>query len=1050
MPQALVEHPVYLTLVTSEPAGEGTLVRISAERDVSGETKSFDHFVRGERLTLAQSRLTGITNTQLDRGFDLDVVLQDLVEFSEGSDGWLVADGPPARLALQLAAARAGFPGRLGPPVVGLEEVEAIVWPSSLPHKDGSVRERWEKAEPRLLSLPLPLIAEMNWLLTHADNPLKKLLKRVESLAMDEQFGKQFSSGRLSLEALFKDFSPIIARLKPDGDETPVDEVIPIELEEPVEPEEVAGLLGPSGPLAKALSGYEERPEQIAMARRVGEILSAGKHLLSEAGTGVGKSLAYLVPAILFARRAGRPVMVSTHTKNLQSQLFEKDLPFLREHLGIEFSAALLRGRPNYLCLRKFMYTLQEASHELDDEERAQLLPIMSWALQTESGDVGELEAFSPEKNLELWDRLHTIGEDCLSRNCPFFKRCFLYKARALTRGVEIVVLNHALVFAELNTEAGTLPPYQEIVFDEAHKLEDVATEHLATEVTPRRLYRILNRLYRISHGSSAGKGLLSTLLAGVEQARTAIPQVRYEAIRDHILNTMQAISPANEGSDSFFETVREWTEKPAPSDDEPMQPYVPRERGRGGLTFEPNPDEMPAQSVRPKFGQPMRRKNFKSSDERKRFSATTLYPDDAELFKAGKEAAISRLGILRQSLEVLAEDFKEIKKHPVPRTRELATEINAQSLFLEELIGDIEFIVKGDEPNYVYWCEPWGRKGARVVAAPLDVSKLLYDQLYEKKRSIVFTSATMSLRDVAAGDQSGLSAYLPPLPHRAANLTPRPPSLEGKGENGSPPLIGEGLGDRLSPHPKSFEFVKQRLGLSFCTPEKLEELLLGSPFDYDAQCRCYVPMFIPEPAMRERDFDAQFASMAGELVIASGGRAMILYTSYAALQASAKLLQKMLRPEAIEVLVQGDGQSREMLLQRLKEGGRSVLLGTASFWEGVDVRGEALSLLIIAKLPFAVFTDPIVQGRCELLEASGKDAFLHFSVPNAILRLRQGFGRLIRSKSDRGVVVIGDKRVVTKRYGPAFLRALPAHSEPVTSQDALVREVRDFLGSGG
>jgi ATP-dependent DNA helicase DinG len=204
------------------------------------------------------------------------------------------------------------------------------------------------------------------------------------------------------------------------------------------------------------------------------------------------------------------------------------------------------------------------------------------------------------------------------------------------------------------------------------------------------------------------------------------------------------------------------------------------------------------------------------------------------------------------------------------------------------------------------------------------------------------------------------------------------------------------------------------------------------------------------KPGVKEKDFTQHFTNMVAELVLASQGRAMVLYTSYAALEASARNLRKMLAPEGIQVLVQGEGESRESLLNRLKEGGRSVLLGTSSFWEGVDVRGEALSLLIIAKLPFAVFTDPIVQGRCDLLELEGKDSFLHFSVPNAILRLRQGFGRLIRSKSDRGVVVLADKRVLTKRYGPAFLRALPAQAKTITSQDALTSAVRDFLANPG
>lgn len=1063
----LLQKPVFVFLQIAEPNGEGQLVRVIAEKEDADQPGSIQHFeqlVRAPRLTLAQSRLTGVTNAQLDAAPDLDVVLQDLLEFSGDADAWIVPEGECARNALRGVAASAGFPGRLGPPRIGIDELVALVRPmaprstwdriSAAENPCISLRAMYSELESDIQKLPLPLLAEMNWLLSKTEHPLKKLLKKAEGIAVKEQFHDNMASGRLALDKLFKDFSEIIDRLAPE-EGGPVIE-LPTTSGSPVTPEEVERVLGPDGPLAKGLEGYEERPEQIEMAQRVGESLSAGKHLMAEAGTGVGKSLAYLVPAILFAQRAGRPVMISTHTKNLQSQLFDKDLPFLRKHLGIDFEAALLKGRPNYLCLRKFMYTLQESAHELDDEERSQLLPIMTWATQTEDGDVSELAAFAPEKNYELWDRLHTVGDDCLKRQCPFYKRCFVYKARGKTRDADLVVLNHSLVFSDLNLENGTLPAYSEIVFDEAHKLEDVATDHLATEITPKRIYRILNRLFRVAQGSAAGKGLLPTLLMNLEQSRGDFPEALLTSIRDHILTAMQAVQPANEGSDVFFDVVRTFTEAPPP-DDTPMQPFVPRERGRGGVTLEPDNAPQPwSRGESPAF--PFQRKKKQSGDDRKRYSAGTLRADEVENFTQGKEAVIARLGKLRQSLEAIDEDFKEIKKRNVSRCRELQKEIAAQNLFLTELIHDIEFIIKGDEPNYVYWSERWGKRGARIVAAPLDVSGLLHDQLYDKKRSIIFASATLSVRDAEAGDAHGLMPFrFPPLnkggsggvvPSGKTVTPPSPPLLRGGKNSGddddlSPP---ESLVQSEKPHPKSFEFLKNRLGLSLCGEDKLDELLLGSPFDFDQQCRLFIPTFIPEPGAREKDFNALFTAMVGELIIASGGRAMILYTSYAALEASAKILRKMLAPEAIEVLAQGEGESRESLLARLKENGRTALLGTASFWEGVDVRGEALSLLVIAKLPFAVFTDPIVQGRCEMLEATGKDPFLHFSVPQAILKLRQGFGRLIRAKSDKGVVVLADKRVLTKRYGAAFLRALPAKACTMTSQEALVEAVKNFL----
>ncbi len=1070
----LFSQPVYLTLVTAEPNGAGTMVRFIGRRIHSdGSAHTFDQLARGQRLTVAQSRLTGITNNTLDRARDADTTLQDFVEFAEGSDAWIVAFGETAREGLREAGRSAGFPGLPGPAVIGVDELASIVLPTAgrtgvrdlailygksrsasntletpsdvntelidSPDPDTFAAEPeliervWLGLETDLLRLPLPLLAEMNWMLAKTEHPLRKLLKAAEGNAVNDQFSETFHSGKIALEKLFNDFSKIIDTLRPDDeDDDSFRDEPPCEL---VKPEDVRHMMGPHGPLAK-LNGYEERPEQETMSAHVADAFNRGTHLMIEAGTGVGKSLAYLVPAILYAKKAGRPVMVSTHTKNLQSQLFGKDIPFLKKSLGVEFEAALLRGRSNYLCLRKFMYTLGEAPHELDDEERAQMLPIMSWAVKTSHGDVSELAAFSPEQNPVLWDRLHTVGDDCLKRACPFYKRCFVYKARGLAKSADVVVLNHALVFSSLNNEAGTLPRYGEIVFDEAHKLEEVATDHLACEIAPRRMYRILNRLYRTSNSSGAGKGLLPTLLTYIDQARSEFTDTLYEQIRTHILETMQSIQPANDGSERFFDFVREWTEQPEtePEDASP-QPFVPFERGRSGQA-------MPRQSagVNGPFGAP-KKKPFQSQEDRKRYAWSRLKPDAVEGFTNGKESAISGLGKLRQTLERLEEDFPEIRKRQVQRARELLTEIGAQNGFLQELIHDIEFIVKGDEPNYVYWSERWGRRGARMVAAPLDIAALLHGQLYEKKRSIILTSATLSVRDADADDAHGLSAF----PSQAV-LDRR---LPGNPNPSAGSQLSQQDADDLKPHPKAFEFLKLRFGLSYCQPEKLAEMLLGSPFNYNDQCRLFVPTFLPEPGGgREKEYTTQFSAMVAELAIASGGRALVLYTSYSALDASAVILRQMLVPEGIEVLAQGRDGSRESLLSSLKSGGRRVLLGTSSFWEGVDVRGEALSLLIIHKLPFAVFTDPVIQGRCEMLEAAGKDAFLHFSVPNAILKLRQGFGRLIRSKQDRGIVILADKRVITKRYGAAFLRALPAKAQTVSNLDGLISEVKEFIGT--
>ena len=352
---------------------------------------------RSERLTLAQCRLAGVTNAALDRAPDTDSVLDQLLEFSLGAGAWIVAHGPTTRTALREAFTTCGIIGNTGPTVVGIDELNELAQSRS---SDGGATliSEYESAIAALLALPLPLVAEMNWLLAKSEHPLKKFLKKVEGLQVKERFDEVLSQGKLAFEKLFRDYSPIIDRLKPEEDTGELE--VEHERAEPLSPQEVEDLLGANWPLAKGLEGYEDRPEQIAMARRVAEAFDVGRHLLVEAGTGVGKSLAYLVPAILFARKSKRPVIISTHTKNLQSQLYQKDVPFLKKHLGVDFEASVLKGRPNYLCLRKFMFTLQEGSGELDETERAQMLPIMSWATRTDSGDINDLDSFAPEQKL--------------------------------------------------------------------------------------------------------------------------------------------------------------------------------------------------------------------------------------------------------------------------------------------------------------------------------------------------------------------------------------------------------------------------------------------------------------------------------------------------------------------------------------------------------------------------------------------------------------------------------------------------------------------------
>ncbi|MCX7806118.1 MAG: hypothetical protein N3A38_13130, partial [Planctomycetota bacterium] len=816
---------------------------------------------------------------------------------------------------------------------------------STPPSRARAMRAAFRVLWKRILDIPLPALAEINYLLAPAGGPVADVMREAEAMATAARFAGEFAARRLAMEDLFEDFGELAeARRKAPDPEARDQECMALDAGRAVE------AVGPEGPVARAMGEmYEERPQQVEMVSAVADALNRGAHLLAEAGTGVGKSLAYLVPAILWTKATGRPVIVSTHTKNLQSQLFDKDLPFLRECLGMEFRYALLKGRGNYLCVRRLLYVLGEAERELTIEERVRMAPVVAWAVRTETGDVAENFPILADSKGSLWSRVSTTGADCLGRTCRYFRKCFVNRARGLAHLADIVVINHSLLFAELGREKGTLPPAQEAVLDEAHNLEDAATEHLTCEVSASRVFRTIGRLFRErgrgrgrrrragdgEEEEPEGKGLLPSLLHALS-AEGARDREAAAVCRRHAIEAMKAI-PAVSGA---------------------------LERFLNAFAVLPGGEE-----------------NW----DRKRFSAGAMPPSGREEVEAAKEALVSILGAVRRPIEAAADALRPLRSSSLRRLHEYGRELAATEASLAELIGDVEFLAKASEPNHVYFVERRGEKGRpvfRVAAAPLEVGPLLYEQFFSRMRSFILTSATL----------------------------------------------------RCGP---GFDFIRDRLGLSLMEPSRVAELVVGAPFDYARQSRVLVPSFLPDPA--EPEFNARLSDVLAGVFRAAGGRGLVLYTSYRAMEEGYEVLKSRLSGEGFHVLAQGVDGAREALLERLRAGGKTLVLGTSSFWEGIDVRGDALSVLVIAKLPFPVVTDPIHQGRGELLESRGMDPFMNLSVPIAILRLRQGFGRLIRSRTDRGVVIISDKRMLTRRYGGAFLRSLPTRHHTVTAPERLV-----------
>ncbi|MEZ4298190.1 MAG: ATP-dependent DNA helicase [Polyangiaceae bacterium] len=659
-------------------------------------------------------------------------------------------------------------------------------------------------------------------------------------------------------------------------------------------------LLGPRGPFSRTMSGYEDRPGQLQMAQAVERALDEGRILLCEAGTGTGKTLAYLVPALL----SGLKVVISTATKTLQDQIVTKDLPLLAEHLGFEPEVALVKGLGNYLCIRRYN-ELRSSGSTAGVAYRS--LPLLeAWAEETQTGDMAEL-ATLPEGD-PLWREVSSSSETRIGTGCAYHADCFVTRMRKEADQARLLVVNHHLFFADLAMRAaagergfaaGALPPYDAVILDEAHQLEDVATQFFGVSLSRARVDLMLRDADRAFFAAGLTDGVFGR---GEGTALTAI---------------------VREASDAFFEAVT----------------TVARSTGETAGRALLGPD---------------------------------AWNDD-----------ISRTwGRFDETLEALAGYSKAAARdEPVRLVVTRATALRAAAAK-----------VLDPSANQVAWVEITSRN-VSLGASPIDLGATLRAHLFERAFSVVLTSATL-----ATATRPGAAAA-PALP-----LDP-PPSAA-----------------------PTFTFVRSRLGLSEPVASPIEEAIVPSPFDYAASALLYVPRDLPEPS--DPAFPDAAADRAADLVRLTGGGAFILCTSVRSMRTLGRKISNLLKKP---ILMQGDAP-KGTLLSKFRAQRDAVLVATMSFWEGVDVPGDALRLVVIDKLPFAVPTDPVVAARARSLEDAGQSPFLDYFVPQAAITLKQGFGRLIRTQRDRGIVALLDRRIRTKAYGRSLLGSLP----PARRIDAL------------
>ncbi len=664
----------------------------------------------------------------------------------------------------------------------------------------------------------------------------------------------------------------------------------------------------PGGVLSNAISSYEYRPQQAQMAIEIAGAFNRSEFLLAEAPTGIGKSLAYLLPASWWTSLNRERLIISTQTKNLQSQLFYKDIPQIQKAASFEFKATLLKGRGNYLCLLKYHELLAEAEISFSKQDRAALGSLILWAKHTRTGDISECHGFNPASNYYIWSRISCEGSFCLGQACQFANECFLLKIKRESQKAQVVVVNHYLTFADFASGGDLVRDAGHIIFDEAHNLEKVAASYLGYKLDKRSLDNFLGDMY-------SSRPVQSGFLVGL---RFSASQLESNGKLEGAANSViDSVTSLNHTTGDFFAELSE--------------------------------------NLRARIG---------SNDARE-----IPYKSDANICDLpSREELISALKNLADRLDHLIELVRDIDD--LPKRRETIIRLEAFATDLKgfrEMISDLLF---AEDSDFVYWIEvPSSIKySPRLLSAPLEVGKLLDKKFYDHLKTAVFTSATMTVN-------------------------------------------------------RNFDFFIRRLGLDLGSSDRTLSICLDSPFNIDSEVAVVTAGFLPSP--KQPSFEEAAFQTLSEILVSGAKKSMVLFTSHRSLKAAVEQLGDRLNSKGVDLFSQEGFYNAERILRRFKSSKKAVLFGTDTFWEGVDLPGDLLEVLILFKLPFTVPDRPWFKANLERIEQNGQSSFAQLSLPDAVVKFRQGFGRLIRTAADRGCVVALDSRIEKSSFGSVFLKSV-------------------------